>query len=105
MEYKVAGTRARAPRILGDSDIMRLRWNMPKAAWSCLSLSTIFLAAALTGCNSAPDPNSADAQKYREERNAAIQKEEQAASKGKGKKAVPVKSIKGNLNPTGTGAQ
>jgi hypothetical protein len=99
MEYKDAGTRPRAPRILGDSDIMRLRWNMPKAAWSCLSLLTMLFAAALVGCDSSSDPNSAEAVKNRQATAETARQFEDAANAktGRNKKNAVVKSIK-NFN-------
>jgi hypothetical protein len=70
---------------------MRFRPSVPKAAWSFLYVS----AAILAGCETPPDPTSAEAQKGREERNAIIAKQEELANKNS--KGVVLKSIKGNM--------
>ena len=73
---------------------MRFRLSTPKAAWSFLSLSAVMSAALLAGCDSAPDATSPEAQKQREERNAAISKGEETINKNS---KVPLKSIKSGL--------
>lgn len=73
---------------------MRFRLSTTKAAWSFLSLPVVMSAAILAGCDSAPDTNSPEAQKQRDERNAVIAKGEEQINKNS---KVPLKSIKSGL--------
>jgi hypothetical protein len=78
---------------------MRLRFSVPKASWSFVSLAAVLSTTILVGCDSSTDLNSPAAQKNREELGAIVQKQEEQASKGsRSPKGVVLKSIKGIKN-------
>jgi hypothetical protein len=78
---------------------MRSHLNMPKWAWSALTMPVVLSAAIITGCG--PNADDPEVKRQIQERREAISQDEAQenaqAKKIRGKRAAVVKSIKGNL--------
>jgi hypothetical protein len=76
---------------------MRFHVKVPKAAWSFVSVGLVLFAGGLAGCDTAPNVNTPEVIKQKEERAAAIQQEDAKANAIAKNKGVTVKNIKGGI--------
>ncbi len=78
---------------------MRFRLGTPTPASHSLLALALILAATSAGCDTGPDTKSPEVQKQVQQQNAAVQKQDENASKALGGKkgGIQVKSIKGRV--------